>query len=222
VEGCKLNRIQALAFKAQTVVGVDIDPFLIGHAKSHLSFHYSLTAPQPHESSTNPSNSKTLSSNKSYFPISSVQKHGHRPYPPQSEMDSSTPIFPRNVTFINQDWAITPVLKGHEHGYDTVLALSVLKWIHLHHGDSGLLKCFDKFHSCLSPGGRVVLEIQPWKSYVNAVKKGKAPDLKDNLERLKIKPCDFDDLLQERGLDVFVANDGSLGRRIVVYQKRVS
>ncbi len=47
---------------------------------------------------------------------------------------------------------------------DTVLCLSVTKWVHMCHGDSGLEQLFLTFKNVLKPGGILVLEPQPWKS----------------------------------------------------------
>uniref|UniRef100_A0A7N0V0H8 RNA methyltransferase n=1 Tax=Kalanchoe fedtschenkoi TaxID=63787 RepID=A0A7N0V0H8_KALFE len=49
--------------------------------------------------------------------------------------------------------------------YDTVICLSVTKWIHLNWGDDGLITLFSKIWRLLQPGGILVLEPQPWTSY---------------------------------------------------------
>ncbi|KMZ73526.1 putative RNA methyltransferase [Zostera marina] len=49
--------------------------------------------------------------------------------------------------------------------YDTVLCLSVSKWIHLNWGDDGLITFFVKVWQILRPGGIFLFEPQPWESY---------------------------------------------------------
>ncbi|KAJ7973816.1 7SK snRNA methylphosphate capping enzyme [Quillaja saponaria] len=55
--------------------------------------------------------------------------------------------------------------RQHEGHYDTIICLSVTKWIHLNWDDDGLLTLFTKSWKLLRPGGILVLEPQPWKSY---------------------------------------------------------
>lgn len=45
------------------------------------------------------------------------------------------------------------------------MCLSVTKWIQLNWGDEGVKKLFKRIFLSLLPGGKLLLEPQPWKSY---------------------------------------------------------
>ena len=51
------------------------------------------------------------------------------------------------------------------------VACSVVKWVHLNRGDAGLEALLAKFWRLLAPGGCLLLEPQPWKSYKAAAAK---------------------------------------------------
>ena len=73
-----------------------------------------------------------------------------------------------NVWFTCEDFASS------EHtpqGLDTIMCLSVTKWVHLNQGDEGLKRLFIKVKEALVPGGWFILEPQPWKSYKQARRK---------------------------------------------------
>ena len=54
--------------------------------------------------------------------------------------------------------------------YDVILALSITKWVHLNWGDAGVRRMFRKIFRHLRPGGRLVLEPQPFSSYARKKK----------------------------------------------------
>jgi 7SK snRNA methylphosphate capping enzyme len=106
-------------------------------------------------------------------------------------------FFPRNVSFVvgditeSRETETVPVFSGQ---YDTVLCMSVVKWIHLNHGDKGLLACFQKLWDMTKPGGRVILEYQMWKSYKNNCSKNSV--MKANFEAIAVRPEDFERVLE--------------------------
>ena len=80
-----------------------------------------------------------------------------------------------------------------------------------------MLRLFDRCHAVLAPGGLLILEPQPWKSYRQALRKqhvrvvqhplllasAETPrqmpqEVQDQFRTLKLRPDDFATLLQER------------------------
>ena len=51
-------------------------------------------------------------------------------------------------------------LDRQEPEYDTVIAFSVTKWVHLNNGDLGMKRFFRRIYRQLRPGGRLLLEPQ--------------------------------------------------------------
>jgi 7SK snRNA methylphosphate capping enzyme len=87
-------------------------------------------------------------------------------------------------------------------GYQMILAMSVTKWIHIHHFDSGLRHFFARIASCLAIDGVFIIEQQGYKSYKNAIKLT-PPDsqARRNFAALRVMPDDFAWILvQELGL----------------------
>ena len=102
------------------------------------------------------------------------------------------------------------------------LSLSVTKWIHLNHGDDGLLSFFAKVFDSLHVGhhAKLVLEPQDWESYAKARKMDEvrqmlsfcvhalicchasrklAKRLRKNAQGLKLRPDNFEDELIKIG-----------------------
>ena len=54
--------------------------------------------------------------------------------------------------------------------YDVILGLSLTKWIHLNWGDEGIKRFFRKVYLHLRPGGKFIVEPQPFASYTKKKK----------------------------------------------------
>ena len=81
-----------------------------------------------------------------------------------------------------------------EERFDTILCLSVTKWIHLNWGDIGLKFLFHKvFRSLRDEGGTFVLEPQPWKSYKK--KHWLTERIRKNYSTIQFVPDMFEDYL---------------------------
>ena len=87
------------------------------------------------------------------------------PLPPLSPPPLSLPILqgnyvpPSDSTLGN----VTPE-------YDVILGLSLTKWIHLNWGDEGMKRFFRKIYLHLRPGGKFIVEPQPFASYTKKKK----------------------------------------------------
>lgn len=62
------------------------------------------------------------------------------------------------------------LLKTQKEEYETILCLSITKWIHLNWGDDGLKRFFRRIFLALKPGGVFILEPQAWPSYAKKKK----------------------------------------------------
>ena len=84
---------------------------------------------------------------------------------------------------------------------DTVLCLSVTKWVHLNGGDAALKALFDRLRDALAPGGLLILEPQPWRSYRKALqKRGVAAELHSTvLSELQLRPLSLPRYLSQHG-----------------------
>ncbi|OLQ12298.1 7SK snRNA methylphosphate capping enzyme [Symbiodinium microadriaticum] len=83
--------------------------------------------------------------------------------PPQPASQS-----PGMVEFRREDILSCPLRRGDEakpERFDVVLCLSVTKWVHFAHGDTGIHNLFKRCFKRTRPGGYFVLEPQGWGSY---------------------------------------------------------
>jgi 7SK snRNA methylphosphate capping enzyme len=169
----------AMLFEPATITGIDIDPSLIRKAKKTLKYRGSLVHPK-----------LGTEDRLEYFPQSCLEVFGPVPRI-VSDTGQASSLFPNNVYFQVGDWLSKELLSQEK--FDVILALSVTKWIHLNHGDSGIKRFFQKCFSQLSPGGHFILEPQPFSSYSKKAAKG---SMQENLKNIKLLPDEgFKELL---------------------------
>ncbi|KAI9119129.1 hypothetical protein K1719_009804 [Acacia pycnantha] len=157
--GCNNGKITiqiAKKFLCRSILGIDIDYNLVRDADQNLRKAVRLVNASKLRAEDgldgNLEQCITVSSNEE---LKEVSKE------PSSSMED------RNL-FDIVSFQTDNIVKSHhspEKRYDTILCLSVAKWIQLNWGDDGLLTLFAKTWKMLRPGGVFVLEPQPWKSY---------------------------------------------------------
>jgi 7SK snRNA methylphosphate capping enzyme len=191
------------------VTGVDIDAELVLQAGKL----WRLRSSRVHPATEDPRHAID------YFPISAALKHGFRPLPdPTLPTPPPASFAPAAVEFASADWVVSA--KSETPGpFDVILLLSVVKWIHLEHGDDGLGRLFAKCAALLVPGGHLVLEVHPWKSYQKSVTRRKAPHFQERLKTLKLRPeTSFPEILKAQGFSL-CASSLALPRQLDVYRK---
>ncbi|KAI8611856.1 S-adenosyl-L-methionine-dependent methyltransferase [Chytriomyces sp. MP71] len=149
--GCNTGAVAigvALYFRPRYIEGVDVDPRLVARARANWTKAASRVNTNANENQTT-----------DYFPVTAPLQLMPLPIIALDEM-----VFPANVSFRLSDFLTEPLpTTGAEADkFDTVLALSITKWIHVRHGDAGLKLFFKKCYSALKRGGCLILEPQPW------------------------------------------------------------
>lgn len=103
--------------------------------------------------------------------------------------------FPNNIFFVEHNYVLAKdeLLNKQQACFDTIVCLSVTKWIHLNYRDEGLKRFFKRIYNHLKAGGLLVLEVQP---FVNYGRRKKLSDrLRANYYTIKFKPDQFDEYL---------------------------
>lgn len=174
---------------ASQVVGVEVDPDLVKRARKSLrDLVFAEKDSEKHRTIIDvPENDGKTGVN---IDASEGSKNISR---------SAEDKFPFNVTFRCEDFAKGDGRSANEKGkYDVILCLSVTKWVHIVHGDEGLIRFFGAIRDCLKDDGCLILEPQLAKSYKLARKRGLAPD-DLNVGNFKLKPNQFDRYLLTQG-----------------------
>ncbi|XP_054716116.1 LOW QUALITY PROTEIN: 7SK snRNA methylphosphate capping enzyme-like [Uloborus diversus] len=176
----------AKEFLPRSIVGVDIDGALVKMAMRNVR-HYFGAQDLPRDA----------------FPLSLVLSYG-----PLAEAlcprgrGPTEGHFPFNVQFLQCNFVLPEdemVDWVGEH-FDTVLCLSLTKWVHLNWGDAGIRRLFRRCHNHLRPGGHLLLEAQDFRSY--AKRKRILPDCLKNYQSIQLYPEMFNEyLLKEVGFE---------------------
>ena len=115
-------------------------------------------------------------------------------------------------------------LKDVKEKFDTILCLSLTKWIHLNYGDFGIKALFLKMYEQLEKGGILILEGHPWKSY----KKNKKMNewSKVNFQQIKLRPNLYKAYLEKIGFKFMTTfkqrkegDEGGIDRPIMIFKK---
>nr|CAB3481604.1 unnamed protein product [Digitaria exilis]CAB3483689.1 unnamed protein product [Digitaria exilis] len=200
----------AMKFKCRRILGIDIDSGLIETAKWNLrrvarQDKLATQNANAQESSNSPSQS---SPGEAASELSNGKEH----------QDLLKIVSFRRENFVES-------LGGSSERYDTILCLSVTKWIHLNWGDDGLVTLFVKIWRLLRPGGVFIMEPQPWSSYrrnrlVSEV-------ARENFNSICLYPENFREILLDKVgfrsveliMDRLVGTVSGFDRPIEVYHK---
>ncbi|CAD6192269.1 unnamed protein product [Caenorhabditis auriculariae] len=207
--GCNVGFLTlsiAREFCPRRILGIDIDEHLIGVARKNIR-HYC--------------DQEVALLGK--YPASFATTFG--PVSQRKPRDFGTK-FPDNVWFRKENYVFEQdeMIEMVEEEFDVILALSITKWIHLNWGDDGMRRFFKRAFKQLLPGGRLVIEPQPFDSYRKRSKM--TEKLKENYSKILFKPEDFEMyLIEEIGfesvehLGVTCAKSKGFERSIDVYLK---
>lgn len=209
--GCNIGHITLTVsrdFGAKSVVGIDIDDKLIGIARKNIK-HYvklptgsTIKSPSQDESprkfspgcTVDPQGAEKGKAKRSeFFPLSMPILYGAIDIPGFRERQGRG--FPQNVTFKKCNYILEDdaLLALEQPQFDTILCLSITKWIHLNFGDDGLKQAFRRMYAQLRPGGKLVLEPQHWASYKS--KKKLTETIFKNYNSIEFFPNNFTEYL---------------------------
>ncbi|XKL63669.1 hypothetical protein PGB90_006033 [Kerria lacca] len=192
--GCNVGHISfiiARSFAAKSVSGIDIDRYLIDIAKRNVQYYVNYPSPYSIESpNTLDSSNRKVDLKYKCYPVSMPILYG--PIYDDEFKNESRGTFPNNVRFVHGNYVLESesMLQAEQPQFDTILCLSVTKWIHLNWGDKGLKLAFKRMFAQLKPGGILILEPQSWDSYKK--KKSLTETIWRNYQNIQLFPHHFD------------------------------
>lgn len=179
--GCNVGHLTlslARDFAPRKVIGLDIDGGLIRAARRNVR-HY-LTAALAGEM---------------WFPVSMAICHGPIAAAALPGRRPESVAFPNNVFFVEGNYIMDneAQLEAQQEEFDMILCLSLTKWVHLNWGDDGVRFLFKRMYRQLRPGGRMLLEAQPFHSY--SKKKKLTETTYKNYHAITLRPEKFNEYL---------------------------
>jgi len=168
--GCNTGQFTLIIAKnllPRKIVGIDIDEKLIATARKNINHFVD-------DKLTETASSAGLIKHKGASPPASFkQVYGglEAPFIPSGRSNWKT-TFPQNVSFYSGNYVPLNrlVLEKQEPEYDVIMCMLVNKWIHMNHGDQGMKMTFHRMFKQLRPGGVLIIEPHPWKSYTKIKK----------------------------------------------------
>lgn len=184
--GCNVGHVTltiARDFSPRIIMGIDIDTGLIKAAKNNLRYYVNSPVSVPGTSEQGVD-----------FPLSFSITSGPLAAPVVLDLEKDAG-FPHNVVFKQENYVpdSSEVLLKQKPMYDVILCLSLTKWIHLNWGDEGLKLMFKRIFLHLRPGGKLILEPQPFSSYKK--KKNLTEKIRANYDAMRFRPEHFVDFL---------------------------
>ncbi|XP_014662942.1 PREDICTED: 7SK snRNA methylphosphate capping enzyme-like [Priapulus caudatus] len=177
--GCNTGHVAlhvAEHMQPRSVVGIDIDPRLVKVAQKNLRRKVTMRDPRI-----------------AAFPTSMMSTYGAIGVAYAAE--KSAVRFPNNVTFREENYVLSCnlLLETQRPEVDTVIMLSITKWIHLNWGDDGLKRTFKRIYAQLRPGGHLIMEAQGWPSYAKS--KNTSDKTRTNYSKIRMRPDQYSEYL---------------------------
>lgn len=211
--GCNRGHITyaiARLFSPKFIVGIDIDLKMINMANRDLHLHLedgvmkeARKFRQQRAAKLKLGGDNNYVEDSKQFPLSSYiaqgpliaenkegDKEGFK-----KEESVELQSFPNNIVFVEHNYVLSrdELLNKQKEHFDTIVCLSVTKWIHLNYRDEGLKRFFKRIYKHLTANGLLILEAQPFDNY--ARRKKLSDRLKANFYSIQFKPNMFDEYL---------------------------